>query len=190
MRNVERMQVEKKDLKLRAIGISNYCFDKTNKKKHSIQFYDYDVNETTRMTQAELNTILKIFPYDLLLYKTKHGLHFISFALLKEQYTTKARAIEISKLLGKQDYWTPKKDLTLRVSAKWKVYRFSKMRKTISKKPEFSRLLKKPNKYRVSKKHLDFYYKNMGLPEKVYNLYQDCHLFDYEIKIYHYKTRD
>lgn len=187
---IEYLRINENSLNLRAMGVSNRVYDKENEKIYSIQFYDYDINQTTRMTQAELNTILKIFPYDLLLYRTKQGLHFISFALLHGLRITKSRAIETSKLLGNQDYWTQARDLTLRVSAKWKILRFSKIRETISKKPKFSRLLREPNKYRISEKHLEFYYKYMGLPEDVYNLYHDCDKRDYEIKIYHYKTRD
>ena len=42
----------------------------------------------------------------------------------------------------------------------------------------------------ISEKHLEFYFKYMDLPEEIYNLYQDCDLREYKIKIYHYKTGD
>jgi len=187
---IEELKLNKNSLNLRTMGISNRVYDKINKKMYSVQFYDYDIDKTTRMTQAELNTILKIFPYDLLLYRTKHGLHFISFALLHGLRITKSRAIETSKMLGKQDYWTQARDLTLRVSAKWKTKRFSKTYETISKKPRFSRLLKDPNNYIISEKHLEFYFKYMKLPERIYDKYSNCDKRDYELKIYHYKTRD
>jgi len=182
---------------LRTIGINNVCYDKTNKKKYSVQFYDYDNKHLAHsrdlgMPPAELNTILKIFPNDLILYRTKHGIHFISFTLLKGVFITKAKVLETTKLLNEtQDYFPYQKELTLRVSGKWQKKRFSKKRKTISKKPKFSRLLKLPNKDNlISKTHLDFYFKWMSLPKEIHDLYKKCEMRDYDITISHYKTRD
>ena len=181
----------KKKPPLRCIGINNICYDKANKKKYSVQFYDMDINKS-EMGFAEFNTILGIFPNDLILYRTKHGIHFISFTLLKGVFITKAKVLETTKLLNEnQDYFPYQKELTLRVSGKWQKKKLSKKRKTISKKPKFARLLKLPNKDNIiSKTHLDFYFKWMSLPEDIYNLYKKCEMRDYDITISHYKTRD
>ena len=171
------------------MGISNWSYDTKTKKKYSVQFYDYDFSTPEKkIPRSDLLEILKIFPYDCLMYETKQGVHFISFALLHGLGITKKRTLETSKALG-QDYWTEAKDLTLRCSAKWKPRRFRNY-KTISNKPKFKGLVKFPNKYTISKKHLEFYFKYMGLPLWVYNLYSDCIKKDYRIKNYHYKTRD
>ena len=45
-----------KPRKLRAIGISNSCWDKERKKKYSIQFYDYDFLE---IEVKELKPLIK-----------------------------------------------------------------------------------------------------------------------------------
>ena len=186
---MDKMRMNKKGLNLRTMGISNRAYDSENKKTYSVQFYDYDY-KNENITEGELKRILEIFPYDCIMYGTKQGIHFISFSLLKGLSYTKAKAIETSKALGNQDYWTQANDLTLRVSPKWKQYRFSKMYKIISKKPKFKGLVKEPNKYRISNKHLEFYFKYMDLPLWVYNKYNDCDKKDYRIKLYHYKTRD
>jgi len=182
---IDKLKSKKYKLNVRTMGISNFCKD-PEENIYSIQFYDFDYNGETNITPEEQEKILEIFPYDCILYKTKHGLQFIGFALLRGLFTTKARAIQTSKELGKQDYWTVGKDLTLRVAPKWKL----DTREVISNKPKFLGVLKKPNQYIVSGKHLDFYKKYMGLPEWVYNRYLDCDRRDYSIKIYHYKTRD
>ena len=184
-----------KPRKLRAIGISNSCWDKLRKKKYSVQFYDYDfLRGSNKITERELEQILKIFPYDCLAYKTTHGIHFISFSLLRGTQITKARALMTSKIMGGQDYWAERKDLTLRVSPKWKPRKFSKWHKNMSKKPQFKMILKIPSNnrfhFRISEKHLEFYHKKMGLPDKIYNFYQECEKFNYAIKFYNYNTRD
>lgn len=184
-----KMRTDKKTLNLRSMGISNWAYDPKDKKRYSIQFYDFDYNGTKKITRNELIQIANIFPYDCIMYETKHGVHFISFSLLKGLTYTKSKVLELSKSLGKQDYWSEGKDLTLRISPKWKVISKRK-RETISKKPKFKGLFRAPNKYRISKKHLEFYRKYMGLPEWVYNLYNDCDKKDLKIKLYHYKTRD
>ena len=193
-------------LSLRAIGISNWIYDSEKKKRYSVQFYDYDfINGEKRIPREELLRILEIFPYDVLMYETKQGIHFISFSILLGIHVAKARVLELSKSLDGQDYWTEGKDLTLRVSAKWKL-RFLRKRKIVSKKPKFKGLIKKPDnliktqnkflnssnpdKYVISKNHLEFYRKYMGLPDWVYELYSDCDMRDLRIKNYHYKTRD
>ena len=190
------MRIDKKSLKFRAMGISNYAYDTSDlatlehKNRYSVQFYDYDFNGQKTIPKSDLERILEIFPYDCLMYSTKQGTHFISFALLYGQRITKSRAIQVSKALGKQDYWTTAKDLTLRVSPKWKQYRFSKLYKVISEKPIFKGLIKEPNRLRISSKHLEFYHRYMDLPDWVYNLYQNCIRFEFKIKVYHYKTTD
>ena len=197
MKKKTALRSEKK-LNLRALGISNWAHDsKTEKKipdwkkRNSIQFYDYDYNGSVdRIPRNDLLKILEIFPYDCLMYETKHGVHFISFAVLHGLKITKARVLQTSKELGVQDYWTEAKDLTLRVSAKWRIRNFSKVFKIISKKPKFKGLIRVPNNYRISKNHLEFYRKYMNLPNWVYEMYSDCEKLDYRIKLYHYKTRD
>lgn len=175
-------------LNVRTMGISNWVKDEKNKKLYSVQFYDYD-NNNHSISNAELDRISDIFPYDCLMYSTKHGIQFISFALLHGLRYTKTKAIETSKDLGKQDYWTEAKDLTLRIAPKWKVNHFKK-RQIISKKPKFRGIIKNPTDYIISEKHLEFYLKFMDLPEWVYNKYDACDKRDYKIKLYHYKTRD
>lgn len=182
---------ERRKLKLRSIGISNKCFDKKGGKYYSIQFYDLDTEGLSHVQiKAKVNAILEIFPYDLILYKTKHGIHFISFALLKGYRAPKARAVEMSKTLGDQDYWTTGTNLVLRVSPKWRVYKYSKLRYIVSEKPKFLHFYKKPNSYIISNGHLEFYHKFMGLPDWVYYHYSQCDKRDYQISITHYKTRD
>ena len=185
---------ERRKLKLRSMGISNRVYDRENKKRYSVQFYDLDVSDELRenreLLKAKIDKILRIFPYDCILYKSKHGLHFISFSLLKGYRAPKARAIGITKELGDQDYWTTGKSLILRISAKWKLKKFSKNRLEVSKKPKFLALIKKPNNYIISNKHLEFYFKYMKLPYYVYSKYEGCDKRDYEISITHYKTRD
>ena len=173
-------------LTLRTMGISNWCKDTVNKKLYSIQFYDYDLNDSNKVP---ISKIMEIFPLDCIMYETKHGIQFISFALRMGLRYTKSRAVQTSKELGKQDYWTEAKDLTLRVSPKWKI-KLLKKRQIISKKPKFLGIVKSPDKNIISGKHLEFYFKYMDLPEKIYNLYQDCDIRNYKIKVYHYKTRD
>lgn len=194
------------NLSLRAMGISNWAYDSESKKRYSVQFYDYDYNGTeNKIPRKDLLRILEIFPYDCLMYETKGGIHFISFSILLGLNVAKARVLETSKALGNQDYWTEGKDLTLRVSAKWKL-RLIKKRKIVSKKPIFKGLIKtpdnliktsnrflnskNPDKYVISKNHLEFYRKYMDLPNWVYELYADCDMRDLRIKNYHYKTRD
>lgn len=182
------MRREDQKLELRTMGISNWCYDPKTKKRFSIQFYDYDLNGKG-IIPLHFRKIMQIFPYDCLMYDTKHGIQFISFSLLKGLNYTKAKSLEISKELDHQDYWTEAKDLTLRVSAKWKVRKFRK-RMVISKKPKFRGLIKYPKTYRISEKHLEFYYKYMDLPQEVYELYNECNKKKYKIKVYHYKTND
>lgn len=190
MRAKAELRVDKKELDLRTLGISNWAFDSKTKKRYSVQFYDYDYpNEERKIPRPDLLRILEIFPYDVFMYETKQGIQFISFSLLQGLFTSKARALKTTKDLEKQDYWTTAKDLTLRASAKWKP-RFLRSYKTISNKPKFKGLIMNPNMYRISENHLEFYRKYMALPCWVYNLYNDCEKFDYRIKMYHYKTRD
>ncbi|QYW08128.1 hypothetical protein 15570_00031 [Lokiarchaeota virus WyrdV1] len=203
---ISYLKYNSQKLSLRAIGISNWAYDSEKKKRYSIQFYDYDFNgDIEHIPREDLLRILEIFPYDCLMYETKGGVHFISFSILLGLHVSKARVLETSKSLEGQDYWTEGKDLTLRVSAKWKLRLFRK-RKIVSKKPKFKGLIKgpdnliktsntflnskNPNKYVVSKNHLEFYRKYMDLPDWVYELYADCDMRDLRIKNYHYKTRD
>ncbi len=190
MKAKSEMRVRRESLRFRAMGISNWVKDLENKKLYSCQFYDFDYHDGKNITPEEYKRILEIFPYDCILYGTKHGLHFISFALLKGLNYTKAKAIKTSKDLGKQDYWTEAKDLTLRISDKWGFTKILKKRFSISKKPKFKGILKNPNNYIISNRHLEFYHNYMGLPDWVYYRYKDCDKRDYKIKIYHYKTRD
>lgn len=191
MKKKPEMRIDKRKLRLRALGISNWCIDPETKEKSSIQFYDYDYPTDIKIGNAkDMSVIKEIFPYDAIMYETKHGVHFISFALLKGTYRAKARVLKTSKELELQDYWTEATDLTLRVSAKWKLKRFGK-RTIVSEKPKFKGVMKEPNfEYRISKKHLDFYHKYMDLPNWVFKLYDKCDKKDLKIKIYHYKTRD
>ena len=202
---IEYLRYSEHKLNLRAIGISNWAYDSENKKNYSVQFYDYDYNGTKNVPRDDLLLILEMFPYDVLMYETKQGVHFISFAILLGLHTAKARVLELSKKLGNQDYFTEGKDLTLRISAKWKI-RFLRKRKIVSEKPKFKgliktpdNLIKKPNKflnsqnidkYVISKNHLEFYKRYMDLPNWVCELYSDCDARDLKIKNYHYKTRD
>ena len=202
---IDYLKYNEQKLSLRAIGISNWAYDSDKKKRYSVQFYDYDYNGVDNIPRDDLLKILEIFPYDCLMYETKQGVHFISFSILLGLHKAKANVLETSKALEGQDYWTEGKDLTLRVSAKWKIKLFRK-RKIVSEKPKFKGLIKSPDnliktensflnsknpsKYVVSKKHLEFYRKYMGLPDWVYEQYLDCDMRDLRIKNYHYKTRD
>ena len=145
------MRIDKSVLNLRTMGISNWCLDKNSyskkKKRYSIQFYDYDFEGGINLNfgkkglenipRDDLLKILEIFPYDVIMYQTKHGIHFVSFALLKGLKHTKVNVLMTSRAIGKQDYWTEAKDLTLRCSAKWKT-RFLRKRKIVSNKPVVS----------------------------------------------------
>ena len=203
---IEYLKYYTQKLNLRAIGLSNWAYDSEKKKRFSVQFYDYDYNgNANHIPRADLLKILEIFPYDCLMYETKGGVHFVSFSILIGLHATKARVLKTSKSLDSQDYWSEGKDLTLRVSAKWKL-RFLRKRKIASEKPKFKGLIKtpdnliktdnkflnskNPDKYVISKNHLEFYRKYMDLPDWVYELYADCDMRDLRIKNYHYKTRD
>lgn len=184
--------MKKKHPPLRAIGINNICYDRTNRKKYSIQYYDMDIKES-KMLIAEFNTILQIFPNDLILYQTKHGLHFISFTILDNIFISKANVLKTTKLLNEtQDYFPYQKELTLRVSGKYKRKRLSKTHKIISKKPKFLLFFKEPNKCsKISKNHLEFYFKWLNLPKKIYEYYlKYCDLKKYDITMSHYRTGD
>lgn len=181
------MRIDKDALFLRTMGISNLSYDVENKKMYSIQFYDYDKNGFDMgIPQKHSELIASIFPYDCIMYESKHGFHFISFSLLKGKAITKARALKITKIFERQDYWCSLRDLTLRIAPKWELNTY----KNISEKPKFKGLIRSPNKYIISEKHLEFYHDNMGLPDWVYTRYEDCDKRDYKIKIVHYKTRD
>jgi len=173
---------------LRAIGLSNWVYDRTTKTRYSVQFYDFDFVDKNRILNTVIDEILSIFPYDVLMYETSHGIHFISFSLLKGCFAPRARCIELTKKLDKQDYWTSAKDLTLRVSEKWKPTLFGNYR-IVSERPRFKGVCRNPNAYIISNKHLEFYRDFMNLPDWVYHLYDDCDKRNYRIKIYHYKTR-
>lgn len=131
--------------------------------------------------------VLKIFPYDCIVYETRDGFHFISFAYLKGTRLTRARAVEMSKALGNQDYWTLRKDLCLRVSPKWN-WMYSEK----SPKPVFFRVVKEPVRpdLCISGKHLDFYVKFMNLPLEVAKLYDNCKRLELPVRTYSYRTRD
>lgn len=182
---IKLLKKNKDAFKLRTMGISNWVKDESKKRRniYSVQFYDYD----GVLTDEQLEIISEIFPYDCIVYRTKHGFQFISFSLLHGLRYTKTKVLEISKQLN-QDYWTEGRDLTLRVASKWEVKK--NQRKTISEKPKFYAFLKAPYKHIISKKHLEFYHDYMDLPEDVYEAYSECDMRDYKIKIYHYITRD
>lgn len=186
---MEIIKKNKGGLNLRAMGISNWVMNSKLKKRYSVQFYDYDFDgDGHNIHQSIVNKIMEIFPYDCIMYETKHGIHFISFALLHGLHVTKARVLKTTKTIGKQDYWTISKDLTLRISRKTQKTFYG--RKVISDKPKFKGVAKFPSVYRISNQHLEFYHKYMDLPDWVYNLYDNCEKFNYAIKIYHYKTRN
>ena len=95
MKAKTEMRVDKKELDLRTIGLSNWAFDSKTKKRYSVQFYDYDyTNGEKRIPRKDLLRILEIFPYDVLMYETKQGIHFISFSLLHGLFTSKATALK------------------------------------------------------------------------------------------------
>lgn len=173
-------------LNLRAMGISNLCWDKENGRYRSLQFYDFDGFPSP----SKLEEILNIFPYDCLAYKTKNGIHFISFTLLDKLRISKSRALEVSKGLN-QDYWCSKPYLILRISPKWKKRLFRKKYKVKSEKPIFFELIKTPRaNHPISLRHLEFYHKNMGLPNEIYEIYSKCPMKAFPIRIHHYKARD
>lgn len=173
-------------LNLRAMGVSNLCYDKKERKYKSIQFYDYD----GELTPDVLESILSLFPNDALSFKTKDGYHFISFTLLPNLRIAKARALKLSKDLD-QDYWCSKPYLILRFTPKWKVGLLTRRYKVKSPKPFFHRVYKTPSSTRseISSKHLDLYYNMLGLPNEVYNMYSQCLLKSHSINIHHYKAR-
>jgi len=184
----QHRRVPLRKLKVRAMGISNWLYDTKTKERLSVQFYDYDYDKT-RSIKGVINRILEIFPYDCIMYETKHGVQFISFSLLKGLRLTKSRSLELSKEFN-QDYWAEAKDLALRFTGKWKVNRFTGEYKTISKKPTFKGVARFPSNFRISRQLLEFYKRYMNLPQWVYDLYDNCTKFNYRIKTYHYKTRD
>jgi hypothetical protein len=178
-------------MKFEAIGISNMAYDRENRKAYSVQFYDYDIHDPPQMLNAIFNTIQdSVFPFDCIVYETKHGYHFISFALFETTYYTKGKALELTTFLGNQDYWCSQKDLILRISPKWDFKHKRKIAKTISKKPKFYRFLSPPNNCLISKSHLEFYYKFMGLPKDVYDTYRNCPSRRLDLKLYFYNARD
>lgn len=183
---IEKLRNNEGVLNLRTMGISNWVYEAETKKYYSIQFYDYDHLICIGLKQVFIKKILEIFPLDCIMYQTKHGTQFISFALRYGLKYTKVRALEMSKELG-QDFWTEAKDLTLRIAPKW-----NKKREEISGKPKFLGVARRPDPdtIRISSKHLEFYKKYMGLPNWVYELYSNCDKKELKFKVYHYKTRD
>jgi len=176
-----------KRLNRRALGISNVIRNPENQKIYSVQFYDVDISIYDVAFYETIQKVLEIFPYDAIAYQTKHGVHIISFALTYGRNLTKARAVEMSKRLGEQDYWTVRKDLCLRISPKWN--RFHKLK---SPKPLFLEVLREPivSDLKISGKHLEFYEKYMDLPREVSALYVNAQRRAYPIKTYSYMTRD
>jgi len=170
------------------MGVSNWLYDNKTKERYSVQFYDYDLNGE-RLVDV-IDSIMEIFPYDCIMYETKHGVQFISFALLKGLRITKARSVKLSKSFGDQDYWAEAKDLVLRFTSKWKVNRFTGKYISVSPKPKFKGIARYPSNYRISRQLLEFYKLYMGLPQWVYELYDNCTKYNFRIKTYHYKTRD
>ena len=192
---------DKKKFPLRCMGISNIAINTKSvkmpsdfyAKKYSVQFYDFDLpKHQNTILENQIKTILEIFPYDCICYKTKHGFHFISFALLRGLRVTKARAIKLSKDLLDQDYFTKRQYLTLRISEKWKNKKFRKKYAVISDRPKFFGLLKEPaaENLMISEKHLEFYKDNLALPDFVYEKYEKCRKFDLGIELHHFTTRD
>lgn len=201
-----------KDLKYLSLGISNRLrarektynpyFNKWIYKSYSVQFFDYDYRKDPDgnpipMTQREIKEIRKIFPYDCFFYDTKHGRHFISFAILHGIKISRTRALQTCKNLNlicgdpkAQDYWSSRSELVLRVSPKWRVYKKSKIYQIISLKPKFGGVLKKPEKIRVSKAHFEFYKNHMKLPEWVCDLYENCEMIDLKHTMLFYPSRD
>ena len=104
------MRLDKETLNLRTMGISNWCLDKKSyskkKKRYSIQFYDYDFagginlnfgkKGLENIPRDDLLRILEIFPYDVIMYETKHGNHIVSLALLKGLKHTKVNVLTTS----------------------------------------------------------------------------------------------
>lgn len=199
-----------KKLPLKAMGIANKCIDteeimpkrfKARNKLYSIQFYDYDFNQNWKITSNIIQSILEIFPHDCFVFETKHGMHFISFSLMKGLRFSKAKVLKKSKELITQDYWSKKKYLFLRVSPKWKRTFWNKIGlkwkyKIISDKPRFKGVLKEPElipgqKILGSKQHLEFYKNNMNFPEWLYQKYlENYEMIDLSIQIDHYHTED
>jgi len=178
-----------KKLNVRAMGISNWLYDTKFKKRYSVQFYDYDFVDGERLNDIR-EKVLEIFPYDCIVYETKHGVQFISFSLLKGLRITKSRSLQLTKEFGNQDYWAEAKDLALRFTSKWKVSRFNKIYTPVSFKPRFLGVARYPANFRISRQLLEFYKRYMKLPQWVYELYDNCEKYNYRIKTYHYKTRD
>jgi hypothetical protein len=184
------------------MGISNRCYAGEIKKgvpreRYSVQFYDFDGSEPE--FKRAIPTIMRIFPYDALAYKSKHGFHVLSFSLLKGYLAPIRRARMITKILNSADRMPEQdfgsfgenfeKGLALRVSSKWRK-RFFRRNKIISGKPTFFGLLKSPNRYRISERHLNFYRDFMALPDWVYKKYDDCDKKNLDTFMYHYYTGD
>lgn len=181
-----------KEYPLIAKGISNRCYtDKTHNKPNSsslgVQFYEIDTKEKNPVLE---NKIGSFFKDDCLRFETSKGYHYVSFLITNLQNTLTIAnhlTFDLIKDLSISDYYKSKYDcLILRISEKkhW----FSN--KIASPKPQFDKLIKIPKRdsnLRYSLKHM-LYFKRLGIPDKVINLYPKKLLRNFNIATTQYHT--
>lgn len=181
-----------KEYPLLATGISNRCyFDNihTQANQHSLGVQFYEVDKKTNIESIE-NQIIKFFNNDCLRLETSKGFHYVSF-LIKNLYSTLTIAnhltFDLIKNFEISDYYkSPYDCLILRITPKrhW----FSRKIKT--EKPKFDKLIKPPidNLYfRYSLKHL-LYFKKLGIPNEIIDLYPKRQLRNFNIAKTEYHT--
>lgn len=153
--------------KLFALGMGNFCLKK-DVVAYSLQYYDYDKCE---LPFESFDKIMSIFPYEVMVFKTKNGFSFISLSLIKGWEYTKNKAEEVSEYLN-EDYTSGMKQLVIRVSPKFT----RKNHKIVSHKPYFLGFGKLTEcETMVSINHLNLLYNQKLIPDWVYDYYCNNH---------------
>ena len=172
---------EYRQRELRTIGVGNVSY--SDNKRYCLQYYDFDGEFTTK----ELNKISELFPNDCIVLKSRNGYHFYSLTLMtKRPKKIKRKAFKLSKKLH-QDYCTPKnkmKNLVLRIGPKFK------NGITVSDRPTYFFQWKFPTPGSlIAKKHLEFFYRFLNLPELIFKYYYKyCNLVENSFNIVYYHT--
>jgi len=195
----------KRRLKSMSMGISNIAEitlkDKTEKRYFGLQFYDLDVKfkkENYDEIEKKIQIISdKLFQNrDLMLFKTKNGIHFVSLMLDLTHSLSyyRRRAGKISKKLEQNYKFKREKYLVLRISPKKKevIDKFNQKPKMVivNPRPKFFRLVNKPSsEMMISSEHLKIYNHFIGLPQPILNMYLESKIIKTKAKLHAYRTR-
>lgn len=163
------------------VGISNMLNHNGNETAlYCLEFYEIDSKLTTKIIQV----VWKMFHNDINLIKTKHGIHFVSFAISPfSPERWKQRVRFMSEKLD-QDYGGSSKFCCLRIAPKYH------NDVIISERPVYYRNLRLPKRGSyVSKLHLDQYKIFNRFPQRLYDFYKSkCQLIEVPISYIMYRT--